>query len=244
MLALCAGMRQLLRNMRPIEHRQLLRIALIAIALAALAAGGGIYLFREAIFPLPPLGEVRDMIYSFLNSIPAPVYFAAFVILPAFGAPMTLFYLTALPILGQDSKVLGVGLAWLALGLNMAFMHLLTHGIFHPVIERILRHRNLTIPRIRPENEWKIVLATRTSPIPWALQNYLLALGHSRWRYYLWFSLPIQAGVGLAMMLLGESVLTGGFGYLLIAIFLIVVVNLLLQNFRKRLNRESAPPKP
>jgi uncharacterized membrane protein YdjX (TVP38/TMEM64 family) len=230
--------------MRLSEHRQLLWAALVGAVLVALAGAGGIYLFRDAIFPLPPVGEVRDAIYGFLNSIPAPAYFAAFVILPAFGVPMTLFYLTALPILGHESKVVGVGLAWLAIALNMAFTHLLTHGVFHPLIERILRHRNLKIPRIRHKNEWKIVLATRTSPIPWALQNYLLALGHSRWRFYLWFSLPIQGGVGLAMMLLGESVLKGGLGYVLIAVFLIIVVNLLLQTFRKRLTREPDQPKP
>ncbi|NDV62442.1 hypothetical protein G0Q06_08275 [Puniceicoccales bacterium CK1056] len=228
--------------MRLSEHRNLLWLALAAALLGSAVCALAVYIFREAIFPLPPLAEIREGVYSLLNTIPAPLYFLALVILPAFGVPLTLFYLTALPVLGHGNAFYGVMLTWVAIALNMAFTNLLTHGVFRPIIERLIRHRNMKIPRIRKENEWKIVLATRISPAPWALQNYLLALGHSRWRYYLWFSLPIQGGIGLAMMLLGESVLKGGFGYVLLAIFLIFVVNLLLQNFRKRLSRESVQP--
>jgi uncharacterized membrane protein YdjX (TVP38/TMEM64 family) len=231
-------------NMRILENRHLLWIALAVALFAAAVCAGGVYIFRDAIFPIPPFNEIRESIYSFLNTIPAPAYFIALVILPAFGFPLSLFYLTALPVLGHGSTVMGVGLTWLAITLNMAFIHLLTHGVFHPIIKRIIRHRNMTIPRIREENEWKIVLATRISPIPWAIQNYILALGRSRWRYYLWFSLPIQGGLGLAVMLLGESVLRGGIGYVMVAVFLILIVNLLLQTFRKRLKSEPVQPQP
>lgn len=228
--------------MRLMQNRPLLWSALLAAMLLSIACAVTLYLLRETIFPLPPLSEIRDGIYTLLNSIPAPLYFVALVIMPAFGIPLTVFYLTALPVLGQNGIVIGVGLTWLAIALNMAFTNLLTHGVFRPIIERLIRHRHMKIPRIQKENEWKLVLATRISPVPWALQNYLLALGHSRWRYYLWFSLPIQGGIGLAMMLLGESVLKGGFGYVLLAVFLILVVNIALQSFRKRLNRESVQP--
>ena len=229
-------------KMRQLENRHLLWIAFGAVFVFTATCAGGVFIFRDAIFPLPPLSEIREGIYTLLNTIPAPAYFLALVVLPAVGAPLTLFYLTALPVLGNGNPVMGVALAWLGIALNMVLTNLLTRGIFHPVIERVIRHRNLTIPRIRPENEWKIVLAIRTSPAPWAVQNYLLALGHSRWRYYLWLSLLIQGGIGLAMMLLGESVLKGGFGYILLAVFLILAVNLLMQTFRKRLRRESDQP--
>lgn len=230
--------------MRLHDKRHLLWLAISASLLCLLVGALAVYLLRDIIFPLPPLSEIRESVYSFLNTIPAPLYFLALVILPAFGMPLTLFYLTSLPVLGHGSTLLGVALTWLAIGLNMAFTHLLTHGFFRPVIERLIRHRDMEIPRIRKETEWKLVLATRISPAPWALQNYLLALGHSRWRYYLWFSLPIQGGIGLAMMLLGESVLKGGFGYVLLAVFLVLVANLALQTFRKRLTREPVQSKP
>lgn len=221
------------------DKRILIGLGVVAVLALAAAAGALAYAFREAIFPLPPLGELRESANAALESIPAPLYFVALVFLPAVGAPLTLFYLTALPILGATHQLIGILLVWLALALNMAFTNLLTRGVFHPAIEWVIRHRHLSIPKIRRENEWKIVLATRISPLPFALQNYLLALGHARWRTYLWMSLPIQGGIGLAMMLVGESVLTGGLGYVLLALCLFLVVHMILQSLRKRLTRAT-----
>ena len=179
---------------------------------------------------------------ALLEAIPKPVYFLAFVVLPTFGIPLTIFYLTALPILGSSHPVLGILLAWTAVGLNMAMTNLLTRGILHPVIEWVIRHRHLTIPKFKPHTEWKYVLAMRLSPMPFMFQNFPLALGHARWKTYLWLSLPIQAMIGLAVMLVGESVLTGGLGYILLAAFILLILNLGLDYFRKLLTRNPSQP--
>jgi uncharacterized membrane protein YdjX (TVP38/TMEM64 family) len=223
-------------------QRTLLLAALATAVLALALAGWALYHWRETLFPLPPPGELRAAAHALLEGIPAPLYFVALVVLPAVGAPMSLFYLTALPALGTGHTVTGVLLVWLAVALNMVLCKLLTHGVFLPAIEWVIRHRNLSIPKIRRESEWKVVLATRLSPLPWTLQNYLLALGHARWRTYLWLSLPIQATIGLGMMLVGESLLTGGLGYVLLAACLLIVLNLVLHALRKRLSREPAQP--
>jgi uncharacterized membrane protein YdjX (TVP38/TMEM64 family) len=228
---------------RSISTRLIASILLVGILLC-LCAAVVVYLFRDQIFPLPSVTEVRDWTYAFLNAIPAPLYFLALTILPALGAPLTLFYLTALPVLGQESTLVGVLLVWLALGLNMTLTNLVTRGVFHPAIEWVIRHRHLSIPRLRPANEWKVVVAMRISPLPFALQNYVLALGHARWRTYLWMSLPIQGAIGLAVMLLGESILTGGLGYVLLALCLLLLLNIALQSLRKRLTRETDDPAP
>lgn len=208
-------------------------------ALILVSAALALYLFRDQIFPLPPVDELRDLAYAFLDRIPAPLYFLALAILPAFGAPLTLFYLTALPVLGSTNTVAGVLLVWLALAVNMILTHAVGRGIFHPAIEWVIRHRHLKIPKIRPDNEWKIVLAVRISPLPFVLQNYLLALGHARWRFYLWMSLPIQGAISLAVMLLGESILRGGLGYVLLTLCLVLILNIALQSLRKRLTSET-----
>lgn len=177
---------------------------------------------------------LRTQVDAFLETIPPVWYFVALVILPAAGAPLTLFYLTALPVLGSQHSMIGILLVWLALLLNMTLAKFLTHGLFHPLISWAIRHRGLHIPRIQPANEWQILLALRLSPIPFALQNYLLALGHARWRSYLWASLPIQAGIGTAVMLLGESILSGGFGYVLLAVSLFFALQLLVRYLRNQ----------
>ena len=208
--------------------------------LAVAASGAGVYAFREAIFPLPPLAELREQGLLLLRTVPVPLYFLAFAVLPAAGAPLTFFYLTALPVMGQQSTMLGLLGAYAALALNMVLCYLLARGFFHPLIEWVIRHRHLRVPKIRAENELQIVLAARLSPVPFALQNYLLALGHSRWKFYLFLSFPIQAGIGLAMMLFGESVFEGGLAYALFGAFVLVLALLILrlvrQRFRKRLD--------
>lgn len=206
---------------------------IIAIKVVLIGLGIAAWLYFQP--TLEDLEAWRIAAVDMLNSIPVSLYFLAFVILPAFGAPLTLFYLTALPVMGVQHPAIGLFLAWLALALNMIITLLLTRSIFHPAIEWVIRHRDLSIPKISPDNEWKIVLAVRTSPLPFSVQNYMLALGHSRWRYYLGVSLPIQAGIGTAVMFLGESILTGGISYVFLAIFVIIVINLLLQGLRKKL---------
>jgi uncharacterized membrane protein YdjX (TVP38/TMEM64 family) len=225
--------------MSNLSHRHII-ILLIILKVGALILGVAAYLYWRP--DMEDLNRWREWVVHFLNSIPAPVYFLAFVILPAFGAPLTLFYLTALPVFGTAHPLLGLSLAWLALTLNMIGTHYLARGVFHPAIEWMIRHRNLKIPKLSPRNEWKIVLATRVSPLPFAIQNYLLALGHSRWRFYLGLSLPIQACIGTAVMLVGESILKGGLGYALLAIFVFLIINLALQGLRKKLTTEPIEP--
>lgn len=223
------------------NHRHIL-ILLVTLKVFVLLIGLAAYLYWRP--DVQDLDRAREWLVHFLNTIPAPLYFTAFVILPAFGAPLTLFYLTALPILGNGNPFAGLLLAWLALALNMILTNYLTRGVFHPAIEWLIRHRNLKIPKLSSHNEWKVVLATRVSPLPFAIQNYLLALGHSRWRFYLGLSLPIQASIGTAVMLVGESILRGGLSYALLAIFIFLLINLALQGLRKKLTREQIEPVP
>jgi len=207
-------------------------VVLSAVALAA-------WRYQEA---LPPPEELRELALALLQAIPAPLYFVAFVVLPAAGVPLSLFYLTALPVLGAHGTPFGVLLAWLAVGLNMVLMNLLARGVLHPSIEWVIRRRGLRIPKLRPDNERPIVLATRLSRLPWAVQNYLLALGHARWRAYLWLSLPIQGAIGLAMMLVGESILKGSLGYVLLAACGLLLLHLAIKRLRRRLPRAPAVP--
>lgn len=215
---------------------------LFLLLLAAVSAATVLWHYRDHFPTLPPLAELRSLLQNWLASIPAPLYFLALAVLPAVGAPMTLFYLTALPVLGAHHPAIGVALVWLALALNMIFCRLLTHRLFYPAIQWILRQRHLSIPSIQPANEWKLTLAVRLSPLPFSIQNYLLALGHARWFAYLWLSLPIQAAIALAVMLLGQSVLTGGLSTILLAVCGLFFLNLLLHFLRQYLRRDTEPP--
>lgn len=221
------------------SQRQLFLTASIAVVVLAVVGLFVLYHFRESIHPV---GEIRAQLIAILESVPAPLYFIAFVILPAFGVPLSLFYLTALTVLGSQNMFVGLALGLLAVALNISFTNIIARSFLHPFIERIIRHRNLSIPKINPDNEWKLVTALRVSPVPFAIQNYLLALGHSRWRFYLGLSIIIQGCIGITIMLVGESILKGGIGYILLAIFAFLALNLIVDHFRKRLGKGRSNP--
>lgn len=191
---------------------------------------------------LPPPVEWRPLLLDVLQQIPPLAYFFAFALLPAGGVPLTLFYLTALPILGPHSTLQGLLLAYLALALNIAFTGALTHSLLRPLITGLIANRGWQIPTLNPASEWQVVLAFRLSPMPFVFQNYCLALGRSRWRYYLLLSLFVQATIGTGMMLVGESLFSGNFGLILIAIFIILLVSLIGRFLRKRINKVPSAP--
>jgi uncharacterized membrane protein YdjX (TVP38/TMEM64 family) len=216
---------------KPLQRRLFISLGALGLLGLVLAASGYFY-FRPEI---PDPQAMRESAYAFLRSIPTPLYFVAFALLPACGVPLTIFYLTAVPVMGATHPAIAILLGWTAVGLNMALTNVLARGILHPLIEWVIRHKHLRIPKLKPHNEWRIVLATRLSPIPFAIQNYLLALGHARWRSYLWLSLLIQGVIGTAVMLVGESILTGGLGYILLALSAFLVLHLVFDYLRKRL---------
>ncbi len=217
--------------MQKSSHRKIAIISAIGLVTLAIVAGVLVFKYRAE---LPQPDQLRYQVESFLNAVPPLLYFVAFALLPAIGFPLTLFYLTAIPVLGGTHPMIAILLAWTAVSLNMILTNLLARSVLHPAIEWVIRHRHLSIPKIQPTNEWKIVLATRLSPVPFALQNYLLALGHARWRNYLGLSMLVQGSIGLAMMLVGESILSGGLGYILLALFAFLLLNLLADYLRKR----------
>lgn len=217
------------------------RLILAAGAACLLAAGAILWAYLYYRPELPDPNTAREAAYAFLRSIPTPLYFLAFAILPALGVPLTIFYLTALPVMGATHPAIAILLGWTAVGLNMALTNVLGRSFLHPVIEWVIRHKHLSIPKLKPHNEWRVVLAFRLSPLPFAIQNYVLALGHARWRSYLWLSLLIQGSIGLAVMLVGESILKGGLGYILLALCGFLVLHLVFDYLRKRLG--NATPK-
>lgn len=218
------------------HQRRYLTIAAVLLLLAACSGAYILYAWRDQ---LPSIAQLRDAILAFLQLIPPPLYFIAFIILPTFAVPLSAFYLTAIPVMGGWHPAIAVVCAWLALLGNLTFTRLIAAGWLRPWVESMLARRNRTIPTWDPTNEWQVVLAFRLSPLPWILQNYLLTMGRARWKTYLWMSWPIQCAIGLAMMLVGQSVLQGGLGYAMVAIAAFIIVHLLVKRIRRQLSKSA-----
>lgn len=216
----------------------------IAGALIAVAAVVVLLLLYSHRDSFPDIASLRESALHMLQDIPRPLYFAAFVLMPAMGFPLSFFYLTVIPVMAGSHPAIAVTLAWLAVLANMALSRWLVVGWLRPSIERFMARHNRTVPEWNRRNEWQVVLAVRLSPMPFPVQNYLLALGHARWLTYLWLSWPLQAAIGLAVMLVGQSILQGGLGYAMFAVAVFLFINIVLQRLRSNLANKNAAPQP
>jgi hypothetical protein len=172
-----------------------------------------------------------------MEQIPPWVYLISFAVLPAFGVPILAYYLT----IGVVIDGLGWTLlaAWTCMAANMAFSYVLARGLHGPLNGLAIR-RGYRIPRLRPGDEWKVSLMVRASPLPWMMQNYLLTLGGARFRPYLLVGVPVQALIGLGVILLGDALLSGDLRWAPIGLFLVAAVWVGLRVIRMR--SDSAPP--
>ncbi|MFB1489522.1 MULTISPECIES: hypothetical protein [unclassified Thiocapsa] len=183
--------------------------------------------------PSGPEGQLADWSELFLvrvELIPPWVYLISFVVLPAFGVPIFAYYLT----IGVVIDGLGWTLlaAWICMAGNMALSYLLARGLHRP-LKGLAARRGYTIPCLRAGDEWKIILMVRASPLPWMMQNYLLTLGGAPFRAYMLFGIPVQALIGLGVILLGDAILSGDVRWALIGLFLVAVVWVALRAMRR-----------
>jgi len=178
---------------------------------------------------MPDLGD-------WLRGIPVWAFVLAFVLLPALGFPISLFYLTAGAVFPAPALALAV--AWACMAVNMALSYGIALGLAQPV-HRLLRRRGYPLPRIADRAQWRAIVLVRASPLPWLMQSWLLALGGARFLPYMTFGLPVQALVAAGLVLMGDSLLRGSLGWLAAGIATVLLVQLLLAGVRRRLRGET-----
>jgi hypothetical protein len=180
--------------------------------------------------------ELRSLTLTVLQGIHPVAYFASFALAPAMGMPITLFYLTTGTVLGSGYGGLmgGILLSWIAIGVNIAFGYWLACSWMRPPIAAWLRRRGHEIPAALPENEGQMIVAVRFSPLPFAVQSWLLGVARFRFGRYLLYSWGIQIGMGTGVILLGESLFQGGKGLAFLGIFLICLLLIATRNRRRR----------
>ena len=204
-----------------------LRVAalLIACGFAATAVAA-----PEAAGPLPQHLE------AWLRGIPGWAFVVAFVLLPALGFPMSLFYLSVGAVFAPPALALAV--AWGCMALNMALSYWVARRLAGP-IQRLLRRRGSPLPYLSDGSEWRVIVLLRASPLPWLMQSWLLALGGARFLPYMAFGLPVQALVGAGLVLVGGSVFQGSVGWLAAGLAVVLLAQLGLATLRGRLRGDA-----
>jgi len=186
---------------------------------------------------LPPLEDWPSAFSTWLPRIPLWAFMAAFILLPAVGFPLLGFYAMAGAMTDDLTQALLISLIGMA-G-NMAVSYAVAHWLSRP-LHRLAERRGYRIPRIRPPDDWKIIVLTRASPLPWLMQSYVLVAGGARFWPYMRFGLPVQAVVGLCVILLGKSLLEGNAKWALVGAFLALLAYLALSFLRRRARTANA----
>jgi uncharacterized membrane protein YdjX (TVP38/TMEM64 family) len=163
-------------------------------------------------------------------------FFTATAVLPAFGAPLTLFTITAGEVFGPLLTMAGVIAATLlAIAVNLALTYWLAHNAVRPVLSKIAEHYGYRIPRVTRENALSVALAVRLTPgPPFFMQGYILGLAGVPFRIYMAVSMLCILPWAVGAIVLGKGIFNGNFRLVLYGMGVIVAATVVIHALRKR----------
>lgn len=165
------------------------------------------------------------------------MFFSALAVLPAFGAPMSPFYLGAgaafpLPV--------AMGGTVAAMSVNMAVSYLLARWLVQPLIVRLARRLGYSVPQFRREHWWMATLLVRITPgPPFFMQHYLLALGRVPFGIYMAVSVPVCALMAAGAVAVGAGLTSGSVLHLFAALGVMAAIVIGVRLARGALQRRS-----
>lgn len=213
----------------PVVRRKLPLLKLAVLALVALVVG--VLVMRGVDYHA--LGQ-RGM-SAIRNAGPA-AFFGGIVILPALGAPLSVFTLVAGEAFAKAMTMPGVIVAVAAaIAANLALTYWLARYALRPLLSRLALHYGYTIPKVTPENALSIALVVRLTPgPPFFMQSYILGLAEVPFRTYMIVSWICILPWAIAFIVLGEGIFNGNFKLLFYGVGVIVAASAIVHLVRKR----------
>lgn len=181
---------------------------------------GGLLLLAFCVW----LWKYRDFrtILEWQEDIDPLLFFTLLAILPAFGFPVTPFFVFAGATYGL---VTGLGGSWIAIAVNLALSYWVARSGLRPTLIRIFRKTGIRMPDVKADNEVKFTVLVKLAPgVPAFAKNYLLGLADVPFRTFFWISLPITAAYASPFIILGDSVLDRDLGTTAWAVGILVVL--------------------
>lgn len=188
------------------------------------------------------LMEWVDLFIAAIRDMGPWVFFGVMAVLPAFGAPLSIFSLAAGEAFAPRFTMPGViALAMVAIAVNQALSYWLARYALRPVLGKLVARYGYQVPRVTKENALGLAIIVRNTPgPPYFMQSYLLGLGEVPFGLYMivsWLSvLPWTA----AFIMLGKAAREGHFGKIATGIGVLVIAVAAVQILRKKFaKRES-----
>lgn len=204
----------------------IVKLAVVLVALAVLAW----FALRGV-----DLRAVAQETVEWLRAAGPWVFFGAMAVLPAFGAPISAFTLTAGPAFGL---AISIPAAAVAMVVNMTINYWVARRWLRPAVEWFFRHTNYRIPKARAENHRTLTILIRVTPgLPYFAQGFVLGLAEVRFSTYLVFSFAIQYTIGLGLLIFGEALMQGRSGMIVAGVLIVVAAATVIQLLRRRYAR-------
>ena len=156
--------------------------------------------------------------------------------LPAFGAPLSVFTLTAGELFAPQMTMLGVIAAMmLAIAANLAFTYYLARYALRPILSKVIKRYGYSIPSVTPENALSVALTLRLTPgPPFALQSYMLGLAEVPFRLYMIVSWLCILPWAVGAIVVGKGAFNGNFLLISYGIGVIAVATFVVNIIRKK----------
>jgi uncharacterized membrane protein YdjX (TVP38/TMEM64 family) len=169
------------------------------------------------------------------------VFFGAMTVLPAIGAPLMVFTMTAGQAFASQMTMGGVLTATLAaIAVNLALTYWLARRAVRPLLERLLKRFGYTVPCVTADNALSIALLVRLTPgPPFFLQGYILGLAAVPFRLFMVVSwlcvLPWAAGA----VVLGRGLFEGNFKVAAMGLGVIIAAVAAVHLIRRKLAKRE-----
>lgn len=167
-------------------------------------------------------------------------FFAAMALLPAFGAPISLFTITAGPAFGLAVSIPAAAAAMI---INMTINYWVARRWLRPTVEWFFRHTSYKIPRASAENSRMLTLLVRLTPgLPYFAQGFVLGLAEVPFGIYLTISFAVQYTFALGLLIFGEALMQGRTGMIVLGASILVAAAVVIQLLRRRYARRDTTP--
>ncbi len=172
---------------------------------------------------LPKYVELRTATEAWLKNVSPVAFFSLMAIVPVVPVPMSFFYLSC----GIFPPQIAIPGIIIALSINFTITYWLVVTLMRPLAEKLLARANLKIPTLSSrKNEILFAIFIRVCGTPFTLQNYIIPLAKINYRDYMIIGLIFQLIPAIAMMYLGNSILSGEARKGFIAVGVLVAVGI------------------
>ena len=169
-------------------------------------------------------------------------FFTLMALLPAAGAPLSIFTLTAGPLF---APVLGLPLvlvfAFVSLAVNLMLTYVFARWLLRPWVERLCAWLGFKIPEVTEADQRALVTLVRVTPgTPYVLQSYLLGMAKIPFGIYFVISWVISCLYAWAFIVFGDAIAHGKGKGVLLGVSLLLALTVGVKFIRKRMQRKKA----